>query len=162
MKITKEEFYKLYSDTVTKKEYDEIISKIDKRFSEICLKIIPRNHRSWFDYGNAHEEKGYFDPHEYNSFINVISEYSHLPEPYYSNPFKNKTINGINGFPTRWLWEDFEGEFNARVAEYEEKETQAKIKAKNRREDLKARKAEMKKIISSKLTKEELKYIKFK
>lgn len=154
MKITKEEFYKLYSEDITKKEYDTIISKIDIRFNEICVAIIPKRDRMWFDYSNcdygSDDSGGYFDPQEYNEFISIGGGFADLPEPY------------GDGFPTRWLYEDFEDEFKSKVAEHKEKEAQAKLKAKNQQEELKARKAEMKKIIGSKLTKEELKYIKFK
>lgn len=53
-------------------------------------------------------------------------------------------------------------EFNKNVEKYKKKKLQEKEIAKEKREDLKARKAKFKEIITSKLTKEELKYIKFK
>ena len=57
MKITKEEFDSLYSNNITKKNYDIIISKIDERFSEIIRKIIPNlNRKGWYDYGNCDYE----------------------------------------------------------------------------------------------------------
>ena len=36
-KITKKEFDKLYDDGITKKEYDEILAKIDNRFNYIPI-----------------------------------------------------------------------------------------------------------------------------
>ena len=38
MKITKEQFDKLYSDNISKKEYDEIISLIYERSSDVEMK----------------------------------------------------------------------------------------------------------------------------
>ena len=63
---------------------------------------------------------------------------------------------------TQWTLEDFEAEFASEVEAYKKRELEDKAKAKQKREALKLKKAEMKKIIQGKLTKEELKFIKFK
>ncbi len=159
MKITKEEFENLFSDGISKRDYDYIISKINIRFSEILDKmIINRNPLSWQDYGNCtyndEESNGHFDPHEYKEYIQVGGHYTYLPEPYKSN--------FDNSFPTRWLWEDFEKELEKEIEIHKQNKFAKKMKDKSRREELKIKKIEFTEIIKSKLTQEELKYIKFK
>ena len=39
MKITKIEFERLYSKDISKKDYDDTITKINERFAEICNEI---------------------------------------------------------------------------------------------------------------------------
>ena len=156
MKLNKEEFDKLYSENITKKEYNEIIKKIDRRFSEIMLDLKPSiKKRGWFDYGNctytdSNGSYGYFDRTLYEKEIMIGGEYAELPEPfsYY--------------IPTKWLWQDYREEFDSMTREYIEnlskKKAQAKIKAQQR----KLKKDKLKLSIKNKLTEEELKIIKFK
>ena len=156
MKITKEEYYKLFTPDITKLRYDEIINKIDKRFAEIVLVIAKIDRlRGWFDYGNcdydSEESGGWFDPEKYKFNIDVGGRGVKMPKP-----FDNCS------FPTRWLWEDFEDEFKQAVYDAKMQDKQKKSEAAAAREDLKNRKAKMKEIITAKLTKEELKYITFK
>lgn len=134
MKITKKEFDLLYSDDITKKKYDEIIGKIDKRFFEIVNVITRKKGQhapKWFDYGNCDYEtensNGHFDIINYKDNIKVGGEWVSLFEPY------------VNSFPTRWLCEDFEQEFKDEVEE-----------------------KDIRNSIESKLTKEEMKYVMFK
>jgi len=76
-KITQEEFNRLYSDDISKKEYDAIIAKIDARFSHIMLTLVPslKKKKGWFDYGNCNYDSevsgGFFDPEDYKKFIAV-------------------------------------------------------------------------------------------
>jgi len=158
MKISKEDFDKLYSDTVTKKEYDQIITKIEARFNEIMETIWPsakRPYKAWYDWGNCEYEgensNGYFDPKDYKENIEIGGECVNLPEPY-SNC-------GSPYFPTRWLWEDFEDEFKAEVAKEKAKEEAAKAAAKQAAENSKAKKQQLMDSIKSKLTTEEFKYV---
>lgn len=166
-KITKQQFDKLFDENISKKEYDHIIDLINERFSEICLKIIPkpRDRGFWFDYGNCNYDtensNGYFDPKEYKKEIQVGGMFSGLTHPY--NEWSGETDGYMeNSFPTRWLWEEFEGEFADRVKKAKQSIIQEKELAKQKLEKKKLKKIEFKKIIMSKLTKEELKYIKFK
>lgn len=154
MKLTKEEYFSLWSDDISKKQYDIIISKINDRFyyimKTICIEL------NWWDFDNGWEEgSGFFEPCDYyknsNTYITFRGNYR-LPQPYSSCP----------NIPIRWLWEDFEESFKKEVEEYKIKKEQDKIKAKEKRELAKINKENMRGIISSKLTKEELKYIKFK
>jgi hypothetical protein len=165
MKITKEQFDKLYDKNILKSEYDYIIDLIDDRFAEICKIICPKHDRQWFDYGNCSYEgedsNGYFDIKEYKEYIKIGGEYSCIREPY--------CTKYENAFPTRWLWEDFEEEFLKEVRKFEEETLKRKEQIKEKREKKKQEKIEFAKtkpkfqlIIKSKLTAEELKYIKFK
>ena len=154
MKITKEEFEKLYDENISKKEYDSIINKIDERFGEIVKHIAKKHPNMWYDYGNcdyySEDSGGYFDPEDYNEFIEVGGEWVNIPEPY------------NDSFPTSWLWEDFEEEFETEVKSYKEKKIKKKEAEKTKKQAKKAEKEKLIVQIKSKLSKEELKVIKFK
>ena len=154
MKITKEDYLKLGDDSISKKEYATIIGNIDNRFDEI-MEFIAIGKIHWYDYsnGDSHAEiDGHFEPDNYGvrDYIGFEGDYT-IPEPY-----------ADEGIPIRWLWEDFETEFKNEVENYKLQKIKDKETNKKRRETIKAKKSEMKLIIQSKLTKEELKFIKFK
>ena len=157
MKITKKEFDSLYTDTITKKEDDTIISKIDKRFADIIYHIIPSlktANRGWFDYGNcsydSEKSGGYFDPQRHKEWIDVGGEYITLPEPFDYQ------------IPTRWLWEDFEDDFKAQVEAYKKAEEAEKLKAQTTAKKRKEKNEKLREAIKNKLTDEELKIVSFK
>jgi len=146
MKITQDEFLSLYSDTITKKNYDAILVKITDRFDE----IIRKNSISfqWWDYNNESEDRqGCFEPNtnRADSTIEFHGDFK-LPEPFDYR------------IPVRWLWEDYEEEFKAEVKKYQKKEEEKKEKLKLVWEN----KKNLIKQIKSKLTKEELTLINFK
>lgn len=155
-KITKKEFESLYDSSITLKKYNEIVSKIDERFTEIVLTIIPNiRKKGWFDYGNCNYDRGgegKFDSRSYQEEITVGGDYALLPEPYAID----------NAFPTRWLWEDFEDEFKKSVDDYSKEQASIELDKKLKQIELEKKKEKFRKIIESKLTKEELKYISFK
>lgn len=156
MKITKAEFDEVYNPDVTKRRYDEIIGKIDNRFNQIAEHIVKKSPTcGWFDYDNCEYDvegpTGYFDPKKHKTDIGVGGEYVSMPPPY-----------DDMSFPTRWLWEDYEQEFESNVQNVKKEEAAKKLREKQARDASKIRKEEMKKAITSKLTKEELKYIYFK
>ncbi len=164
MKITKAQFDKLYSDNISKKEYDEIISLINKRFSDVVMLVYPKitNGKGWFVYGNynydSENSEGEFDINDYKSEISIGGECS-FPEPYCFPEF-----DGNGYIPTRWLWTDDNEileEFNREVKKSENDRLNKKQADKQKREELKNKKAKFKETIKSKLTKEELAYIKF-
>lgn len=151
--ITKEEFDSLYSDEITKKQYDEIVNRINLRFVEICNKFLrKKNKTAWFDYGNASYDysddiNGYFNPQLYQDYVGILGE-SIEPPPGYGYEF-----------PTRWLWEEhWEAEMKAEVALIEDVKLKKKEQQAKRKEYL----ATLRESIKSKLTSEELKVIKFK
>lgn len=153
--ITKEQFDFLFSDSITKKEYDAIIAQIDKRFEEICEKFLKKTSKSWYVYGNFsykdENSEGCFDPEEYKEWVEIGGENINSPPGY------------DLAFPTRWLWtEDFEDEMKRESENYKKKMECKKQKDKEQREKRKAQIEVLKSSIKAKLTKEELKIIKFK
>lgn len=162
--ITKEQFDKLYSNDITKKEYDEIISLIDTRFCKIMEIIHPnRDKRMWFDYENCNyddeKSEGFFDIKKYKDNIYIGGECINFPEPYANYGWLGA------GFPTRWLWTDDDeilNEFQIQIKKWEIEELEKKKLAKQKLEELKQKKEKIKKTIESKLTKEELEHVLFK
>jgi hypothetical protein len=147
--LTKEEFDLLYDENISKKLYDEIISKIDMRMYEIVkdISIYPNISKFWVDYHNGGKEvNGYFDTHRYREYIFLDGEFTF---PDYLNS---------SYIPTRWLWSDYKSE----IKELQEKEEKRKEKAKDSANKRKEKKETLKISIKSKLTPEELKIIKFK
>jgi len=164
MKLTQESFNKIYSQDISKREYDEIIKEIDDRFGDVVMLVNPsiKKNGGWFVYGNcdynSRTDEGCFEPDEYNEYITVGGE-GKFPEPYCNSD------EGFGYICTRWLWmEDSEilNEYNAEVEKAILEYIHKKEMGKQKRETAKLKKAEMKKIITAKLTKEELKYISFK
>ena len=154
MKITQEQFESLYSSEILKKDFDAIISLIDQRFTEICQKfLIKKNKNYWFDYDNASYDddgvQGVFDPDNYKTDIGITGEWIDPPEGYDFS------------FPTRWLWEDFEEELKTETEKAIGQIEKAKEKAKEKRLQKKANIKALQESIRQKLTKEELKAIKF-
>lgn len=159
MKITKQQFESLYSEEITKKEYDRIIDLINDRIDDIFDVINGRRKNGcWYVYGNydyhSEDDCGYFDLDRYKENIELSGEDFSGPEPFCDG--------GRIYIPTNWLWEDFEDEFNAEVAKAKKEKEKEKAKAKEQREARKVRLKELTQSIKSKLTKEELKVIKFK
>jgi|688.fasta_scaffold600328_2 hypothetical protein len=169
MTITKAEFDELSDPSVTKKRYDTIIAKINNRFLEIMKKISRLGTKGspwhanapWVDYDNCSYEKdgpsGYFDPERYYENISYVGGNLKTPEPWSDFGCDE------GSFPTRWLWEEnFFEEFTREVTAHEKAELEKKQKLLKQKGDREQKKKEMKQTIMQKLTKEELKYIKFK
>lgn len=153
MKITKKEFDSLYTKTITKYNYDQIIQKINDRFSEILIDLYKQKSPKklgWYDYGNqTSETDGYFDPKEYKESIGIIAEYA-IVEPF------------EYGIPTRWLWEDYHQEMIDMIEKEKQDLISQKEKQKLNRQQNKERKQKLIESIKGKLSKEELKVITFK
>lgn len=152
MKIPKEQFDRLTSDSITKKEYDKLLGNISSRVHEIVM-FMCNGKYSWYDFANEDEEgkPGWFDPVWYKDEIELTGVFT-FPPPYFDPPY----------FPTRWIYEDFEDEFKRTVEGNAEVVKKQKAEEKAKREAKKVKKLEMISLIKSKLSKEELKYIKFK
>ena len=155
MKITKEEFDELYDENIIVKRQNEILHKIDDRFSEICKKFLKiKPNRGWFDYDSvdvySENSCGYFCTSQYRDQIYINGEWIDPPKGYDLS------------FPTRWLWEDFEEELASTTAAAEIAEVEAKAKKKQKLQDRKEKRKELAASIKSKLTSEELKCITFK
>lgn len=150
MKITKEQYLKLYDPNTPHGEWSIIIQLINERFDEI-IKSISTKFR-WWDYDNCtNSGEGFFEPKHYKTDDYIVFDGDYLiPVPF------------DEGFPIRWLWEDFKEEFDKKVEAEKIRIQSEKERNKFNRSALKLKKQEMKKIIVSKLSKDELKYIKFK
>lgn len=151
LKITKELFDSLYSENITKKEYDRIINLIDNRFADIVLLLRPSlKNKGWFDYGNCSYDsscdsegfRGYFDLINYKENIDIGGEYCGLePKIHDGDGYYN------NSFPTRWLWtddRDILNEVNTFKEVENEKIKKEKEKAQKRNEQLKTKKSSLK------------------
>lgn len=149
--IDKEDFDKLFDENLTIKEQARIIELIDERADYICRKyLLVKNTDTWWDYDNGSKEvDGQFDAELYREYIDI--DCSQL-KPWTAS---------CNSFPTKWLWESDE-EIEAEIKSLSDEEQDKKEKAKQKRIDKKKQLDLLKKSISSKLTKEELKVIKFK
>lgn len=151
-KITKEQFDSLASETITKKDYDAIISAINLRVYEIMR--LCRSSSGWTDYDTEDEDNdrgGYFDVSRYKDYITLNGSYFH-------DWFAAMDYS----FPTRWLWEDYEQELEKIKADYAEK---ARIEQERKEREKKANEESRKALIESikaKLTPEELTIVMFK
>lgn len=154
MKITQEEFKRLYDDNITKKDYDHIIEKINHRVDEIVRSLYSFDNREWYDYDNCNYDSensgGYFDRHDYCDYIGLGGQWVGLPAPYEYE------------IPTEWLWKDFKQEFKLEVKKHKNELNQKKKREKEQREKRKKEKDKLVNSIKNKLTKDELKIVKFK
>lgn len=152
-KITEAEYDSLRSGELTMKQGNILLEIISTRFTYIMKTICSKV--EWYDYDNGYKETdGSFEVHRYAKDDEIFFE----GEFTFKHP---RMKHGFDGIPIKWLWQDFEEEFerSIEVAKREEQDRLAKEQA--QREHLKSTKVEMKKIIQGKLTKEELRYIKF-
>ena len=163
--IPKETIDRLYDLNIPKREYDKIISEIGDRtryiWKEICS--LSKRKMHWWAFSNDVELRsgdgstgGEFDPEEYKDFIRIIGDIDEICDGYYAYD---------NEFPTYFLWmedEEWQKEVLENIKESANKIKLEKEKNKRKREERKRKQAEMMVVIKNKLTKEELKYIKFK
>jgi hypothetical protein len=160
MKLTKQDLANLSSDDITKREYNNLISRISDRVDTIWRKICKISGRKldWWafendvDLGNGNGSTGgEFDPESDRDFITIIGDVTRNDSEY------------DDGFPTRFLWEDdWEKEVVQSLEADKKEKLKAKQSAKQKREDLKIERNINIRLIKAKLTKEELKYITFK
>lgn len=148
--ITKEEFDRIYDPNITKRDYDELKTKIENRVSEVVIHLFGK---AWYDFANNWEgNDGFFDENEYAEYIEVITP-ENLPAPY------------ADDIPTRWLWTEDNvilSEMASAIRDAKIEKEKEKAKAKAYRENRKAHLKQMADIIRTKLTKDELKCITFK
>lgn len=93
MKITKELIDRLnYPDDISKREYDDILSAIDKRVQDIWIKILSLSKRrfNWWAFSNDSDydsgdgsDGGYFDPKDYKEWIDIVGDYAKICNDYY-------------------------------------------------------------------------------
>lgn len=158
MQITQELVQKLSDENISKKEYDKIVAAIGDKVNDIWRFIINASGRKldWWafsndvSYGHGNGSSGgTFDPQNDAEFIDIGGEnsYSESDDYLYND-----------GFPTRFLWEDYKQE----VVKHVEDCKKLKKAAAEKRKEAAAQKKALVESIKKKLTKEELKLVSFK
>ena len=161
--VPKSKIQKLSDKKITRAEYNEIIEEISSRVDDIWKFIIKASGRTldWYSFSNdKHEydgngsDGGEFDPRYDAEFIEIIGESSWLDGGHYDYN---------EGFPTKFLWDaNYEEEVLTHVKQARE---QIKLAKENKKIQKTSRMAKNKEIIAgirAKLSKEELKLVKFK
>lgn len=164
LEITKNDVLLLDDNDISRRKYCDIIDKISDRVDDIWRKIISMSGRKlvWYAFLNDVElgsgngsTGGEFNPSTDSEFIELIGEYSKFDNDYYKYN---------EGFPTRFLWtEDVVWQAEVLKNIEESKEKKKTDKAKKVVEKVTEKEKRIKTIteIKSKLSKEELKYVKF-
>lgn len=154
--LTKKEFESLSSDNITKKQYDDIVEKINKRFYEIVVGIVGKRNLHWVDYDNGYDEQdGYFDLERYKNGICFEGE---------GRAKFSEFVDVLDWeIPIEWLWEeDYKEQYEKLAIEIRSEEENRKQKGKEKREARKEWLNKMKIQIENKLTKEEISAVTFK
>lgn len=154
--ITEDEVMALYyPESITKANYDKTIEKISGRINYILRTLNPK--LKWWDFDDipmSHGEfcengGGHFDPKLYGTFVSFVGEG-------FQKDFQELEMMWER-FPTRWIWSEFEPEYKQMLAD-----EAARKAAEAEKRKLKASKGKnVKETIKKKLTREELKAIKF-
>ena len=144
------------------KNADEYRHQINERLDEVFVKGILaffKSNHVWYDYDNGSGEiDGYFDPVEYVNYIGIVGEYDNRWEMEIIDKFGDE-INLGDGFPTRWLEEDFQEELEQGRRRFLEQELAKKEKSASYSSSRKERRLALCKQVKEKLTKEEIKFI---
>lgn len=146
MKITEEQYYKVGSEDITIKERNQILDSLENRKEEIVFLLYPNMKGEDFSFSGEYGN---------NEFIHIVGPGDKFKEPY------RFSWHNCGYFPARWLWTDNKDilkEYNKNLNLYKKQEQERKENFKKEKERIR----KIQKSIKSKLTKEELKYIKFK
>ena len=162
--ITKDEFDRFMNDdSISKKEYDAIESKINARFYDIVATIIGKENLSWVDYTNGDssaEIDGWFDRDFCRDGIAFEGEGKNSKG---QRKFEELQEAVNYSLPLEWLWEeDFKEQYYQLHAEIKKEEENRKARARKKRDARKQRLEKLQASIKKKLTKEELSAINFK
>lgn len=162
MKITKVLVNKLSSSDITKRDHEKIIAAINAKVNEIwrfIIKISGRELDWWafqndvsYGHGNG-SSGGEFDPVADAELIEIHGENTYLDLDKYEYN---------EGFPTSFLWTDYETIVKEHVKAVKAFHSKKKEQKATAREQRKLKRAEVMESVKKKLTKEELKFIKFK
>jgi len=164
MQLTREDMEKLASDDITVKEQKDLQNRFNEKCGQIWHFICKKYNKKldWFSFSNDTEydsgdgsDGGYFDPKDYSEYVEFIGGYKRTYDDF---PFDN-------GFDTSLLFvsdSDWQDHIERAVIDWKDEVEADKAAAKQKRENQKALKKAMKEQIIKKLTKEELKFIKFK
>ncbi len=163
-KITKEDIEKLEViqrelEVIQRKE-EQITSKIESRVDFIVKKIISLfgKRLDWYGYANGGDDGGFFDVQRYKETVDLniyVVGGTDLVVIIEEGEW------GLEqGFPTRWLFEDFEEEVKEGIAKYKIQKEAQKQKEKELRIQRKEKDLLLAKEARNKLTKEEIKALK--
>lgn len=157
------EMVKMLSDPdIKKKDYNDYLEKINDKVNEIWRFICSDRNLIWWSFDNDSgawnsggngSDGGEFDPIEHAEMISIIGEFNYVNNGYYEYN---------DGFPTRFLWEDYKKEVIEHQKLSKKKEEINKKLEKEKKAVKKTKKIELLKSIKSKLTAEELKFLKIK
>lgn len=156
--VPKQEFDLFSSDDITVGKRNKIEQKINERFSYIVETIFKTFDKKcdWYDYdnGSANQDDppGYFDADRYKNTV------------FFTGEWRGSLIGfEDNSFPTKWLWiDDIENIIQKEINQRKQLILKKKKQTQQARQDRQINIEAMKKQIISKLTKEELKCIRFK
>ena len=155
-KLDKAEFDLVYDENISRLSYEKLREKVISRIGYIWNKILEiqgRKLSDWYDFDNGDRgNAGEFDENRYSEEVTFYGQFESLK---YESSFSH-------GFPTRFLWEDFEDEVMETDKREKGEDEQRRVNAKLKMESRKKRLLELRKVIESKLTKEELSAINFK
>jgi len=154
------------SESITKKEYDTLLSLIHNRvdviWKEICLQ--GKHKLKWYSFDNDEHaydndgngsDGGEFDPKEYRDYISLIGEYA--------CSIDTEMYQYREGFPTALLWDkDYKKTIADHIAECKQDDILAKQQKKEKATMRKQKRVELIASIRSKLTPEEWRIVKFK
>lgn len=161
--IDYQELVKSLSDeNITKRAHDAALEQISQKVNEIWRHIckVSKRKLDWWAFSNDvslgrgnGSTGGNFDPENDAEFIEITGENSFHKSDFYE-------YNG--GFPTSFLWEDYETIVAQHLKDVEKKEKEKKQKEVKKTMDKKAVVETLKSKLKSILTKEEFKLISFK
>lgn len=173
--IPHEEFLKLKSDDTPIGQYRSIMERIVDRCNFIVRRIaeLQSIDVEWWDFDNLNQENemvGKFDVDDYminvafdGHFVRTTTVLSNDSLPYAF--IRDDNRNDENSFPTAWIWTEnavWEKQVEETRKGYAEAIEAKRIKEAEKREKKKTRKDQAIASIKSKLTPEELSYIKWK
>lgn len=171
--IPHEEFLKLKSDDTPIGQYRSIMDRVTYRCDFIVRRIaeLQSIEVEWWDFDNLPENRddgtGEFDVQSYSDEVTFCGEFRSTEKKTSRLPyaFINDEDNYENHFPTEWIWTEnavWEKQVEETRRGYAEAIEAKRIKEAEKREKKKTRKDAAIASIKSKLTPEELSYIKWK
>ena len=153
-KIDKQIMDRVLDGSMTIKEMNAIQDKISQRCYYIGTTIIKMQGGSvvWWDFDNegGHDgPQGYFDPEKYPRFVTYTGEFK--------SGLQDGLYYSLDGFPTKWIWEDFEDALKKEIEEMKQSRKEKAEKDKTNRIQRENKKKELIKSALAKLTPEERK-----
>lgn len=144
--------------SVLQKQLAKMESDIIDRCNYIMtsiFKLFDKKSAYWYFYGAGEGEFGDFWDNYHKDYVHIIAD--NCPGKEMVILLKDGSEWGFSdGFPTRWLFEDFENELIEGKSLYEKREAERQEASKKKREEKKIKVKAIAEIAKSKLSKEEL------